>query len=159
MLPLSTAFLPEHLASWYPDHISRCVYLCVGSRALLPVGEHICEGERFWPLKDEVGLWWASWVHLWDSEKKKIINNRHRLLLLSHSCQTCPSHLCSTAAPSAWRTASRCASSSRPKPSSPSARADPSARGRPPDGCRGRTRLEDRQERCGDVWDNKVELD
>lgn len=128
------------------------LYLCVGSRAPLPAGEHISEGKRFWPLKDEVGLRWASWVHLWEYREKSshcfsALQQQATLSFLSHLCWKASSYLCSTAAPSAWHTSSRYASSSRPTPSSPSAQADPFATGRPPDGCRAGTRLADRQER------------
>lgn len=59
------------------------LYLCGGSQAPLPAREDISEGERFKPLKDEVGLRWASWVHLWDTKRKqhnfKHINNQQYL--------------------------------------------------------------------------------
>lgn len=48
------------------------LYLWVGSQAFLPAGEDISEGERFQPLKDEVGLRRPSRVHLWDTQQNSI---------------------------------------------------------------------------------------
>lgn len=57
-----------------------------------------------------------------------------------------PSYLCSTAAPSPWRTSARSASGYRLAPGSPSAQEPLSATGRPPDGCRAGKRLQEGRE-------------